>query len=167
MLTPGCLGDAGPALEQEVAALERDIAQQEEQLRQARHDERHNREGKGKGKALDLVAGDLGDEEDWTVNERGEVRGSPAQERTAPPAVLTRVREQVINEEGLPMFDIREDLPAEPAASTLASPDPAAAAAAEAPPKRRFLIKKGGKQTIGGSRLHWGESSESWRLGAG
>ncbi|GAA5880512.1 hypothetical protein JCM3774_000633 [Rhodotorula dairenensis] len=115
------------ALEQEVAALEREIAQKEEALRQARHDERR-RADKGKGKALDLVAGDLGAEEDWTINERGEV----------------------INEEGLPMFDIREDLPAEPVVSTSASTDQSVdEPSSVAPPTRRFLIKKGGKQTVG------------------
>lgn len=65
------------ALENEVAALKLEIAQKEEQLSQQRRQE-HSQAApsKGKGKApldLDLVAGELG-QEDWTINERGEVR---------------------------------------------------------------------------------------------
>lgn len=55
-------------LEARVAALENEIATKEEELRQKRLNERK----KGKGKAADLVGGDMG-EEDWTINERGEV----------------------------------------------------------------------------------------------
>ncbi|POY76868.1 hypothetical protein BMF94_0120 [Rhodotorula taiwanensis] len=109
-------------LEARVAALENEIATKEEELRQKRLNERK----KGKGKAADLVGGDMG-EEDWTINERGEV----------------------INEEGLPMFDIREDLPPEPVASTSSAAADAAKAGSSEAPKRRFLTKKGGKQTIG------------------
>lgn len=54
-------------LEAHVAALEKEIATKEEELRQKRLNERK----KGKGKAADLVGGDMG-EEDWTINERGE-----------------------------------------------------------------------------------------------
>ncbi|GAA6020022.1 hypothetical protein JCM8202_004957 [Rhodotorula sphaerocarpa] len=110
-------------LEAEIAALERDIATKEDELKQKRQEDRRN--GKGKGKAIDMSGGDMG-EQDWTINERGEV----------------------INEEGLPMFDIHEDLPAEPVASTSRGGFASGAATTE-PPKRRFLIKKGGKQTIG------------------
>lgn len=91
-------------------------------------------------------------EQDWTINERGEVRPHRTYgEDALDSARLTRARSlgmQVINEEGLPMFDIHEDLPAEPVASTSRGASASGAATTE-PPKRRFLIKKGGKQTIG------------------
>ncbi|GAA5961414.1 hypothetical protein JCM8115_003440 [Rhodotorula mucilaginosa] len=122
-------------LEKEVAALKLEIAQKEEQLSQQRRQENGQATGArgGKGKApldLDLVSGELG-QEDWTINERGEV----------------------INEEGLPMFDIHEDLPPDDPVSASSSRDgdksEGGSGTGQAPPKRRYLIKKGGKQTIG------------------
>lgn len=54
---------------------------------------------------------------------------------------------QVINEDGLPIFDIREDLPeeisTEPIASTSTKP---AEPIAKKP--MRYLVKKGGKQVV-------------------
>ena len=72
---------AHAALEKEVAALKLEIAQKEEQLSQQRRQENGQATGArgGKGKApldLDLVSGELG-QEDWTINERGEVRFPP------------------------------------------------------------------------------------------
>jgi hypothetical protein len=58
-----------------------------------------------------------------------------------------RVYDQVINEDGLPIFDIREDLPQE------LEPTPVNSSSSKAPepaPKKpmRYLVKKGGKQIV-------------------
>lgn len=161
------------ALETEAGALKLEIAQKEEQLLQQRRQENNQAagakgKGKGKGKAspldLDLVSGELG-QEDWTINERGEVRPLPPskcrstlfraiqQEALNPGFIPPRTRAaQVINEEGLPMFDIHEDLPPDDPVSASSRDDKLAGgsgAGGQAPPTRRYLIKKGGKQTIG------------------
>ncbi|SCV74257.1 BQ2448_6689 [Microbotryum intermedium] len=66
-------------------------------------------------------------QDNWSFNERGEV----------------------INDEGLPVFDIREELPPEespteaPSTSTKGKEK-----LVDKPPQMRYLIKKGGKQTI-------------------
>ncbi|GAA5840746.1 hypothetical protein JCM9279_001207 [Rhodotorula babjevae] len=107
-------------LEAQVVTLAKDIEAAEADLRKKRDDERKL----GKGGARASTA-DMGDE-DWTINAQGEV----------------------INEEGLPMFDIREDLPLEP------MPVASSSKAAQAPPSnssaraRGYLIKKGGKQVV-------------------
>ncbi|BGP23623.1 uri1, prefoldin-like chaperone [Rhodotorula toruloides] len=109
-------------LEARIASLQEEIATEEEELRKKREGERKN------GKA-GLAGADMGDE-DWTINERGEV----------------------INEEGLPMFDIREDLPSEPepanprTAPTLAASGSASASTASQ--RMRYLVKKGGKTVV-------------------
>ncbi|GAA6052014.1 hypothetical protein JCM3770_002321 [Rhodotorula araucariae] len=106
-------------LEAKVLSLKQEIEDAQVDLRKKRKDERN------KGESVRVGTAEMGDE-DWTINARGEV----------------------INEEGLPMFDIREDLPTEtaPAASTVAAaPDPAPSPSA---PPKRYLIKKGGQQVV-------------------
>ncbi|KAM0788187.1 hypothetical protein ACM66B_001346 [Microbotryomycetes sp. NB124-2] len=63
--------------------------------------------------------------EDWTFNDNGEV----------------------INEEGLPMFDIREELPPESLDPATLDAEPVVKQTTEKP-KMRYLIKKGGKQVV-------------------
>jgi hypothetical protein len=53
-----------------------------------------------------------------------------------------------MNEEGLPMFDIHEELPPLPEQPKIHEIKPAPVEEA-AQPKTRYLIKKGGKQTFG------------------
>ncbi|BGP14830.1 uri1, prefoldin-like chaperone [Rhodosporidiobolus nylandii] len=98
-----------------IAALERDIEEKEKELKAERAKEAQGQQ---------VMTGDAGDE-DWTVNERGEL----------------------INEEGLPMFDIREDLPIEEPSSA-ASRKGKAQEDEKPKPKMRYLIKKGGKQVV-------------------
>ncbi|BGO90478.1 hypothetical protein NBRC10512_006744 [Rhodotorula toruloides] len=109
-------------LEAKATALQQEISAKEEELSKKREEERKNGEA-------GLAGADMGDE-DWTINERGEV----------------------INEEGLPMFDIREDLPSEPEpAKPASSATPAASgatSASNAPQKMRYLVKKGGKTVV-------------------
>ncbi|KDE07307.1 hypothetical protein MVLG_02354 [Microbotryum lychnidis-dioicae p1A1 Lamole] len=72
-------------------------------------------------------AGGASQEDNWSFNERGEV----------------------INDEGLPVFDIREELPAEE--SLAEAPTTSAKGKekqVEKPVQMRYLIKKGGKQII-------------------
>ncbi|GAA5982335.1 hypothetical protein JCM11641_002015 [Rhodosporidiobolus odoratus] len=96
-----------------ISALEKEIKDKEQDVNREREEERQ----KGGKKQAE-------EEDDWTVNERGEL----------------------INEEGLPMFDIREDLPPE---EPSASPPPADVQQDTKPkPKMRYLIKKGGKQVV-------------------
>ncbi|GAA6027933.1 hypothetical protein JCM8097_001788 [Rhodosporidiobolus ruineniae] len=109
-------------LENRAAALEKEIAEKERQLKEKREQERIKKEQQGAEAAT--AAGELGDE-DWSVNERGEL----------------------INEEGLPMFDIREDIPdSEPSSSSASSARKAEDIKSK--PKMRYLIKKGGKQVV-------------------
>ncbi|BGP38845.1 hypothetical protein JCM10449v2_002783 [Rhodotorula kratochvilovae] len=106
-------------LEAKVLSLTQEIEDAEADLRKKREDERKAGEG------ARAATADMGDE-DWTINAQGEV----------------------INEEGLPMFDIREDLPAEPApAASTSIAQPEQPASSSAGPKR-YLIKKGGKQVV-------------------
>ncbi|BGP30943.1 uri1, prefoldin-like chaperone [Rhodotorula toruloides] len=109
-------------LEAKAAALRQEIDAKEGELSKKREKERKNGEA-------GLAGADMGDE-DWTINERGEV----------------------INEEGLPMFDIREDLPSElEPAQSVSSATPAASGssnASNAPQKMRYLAKKGGKTVV-------------------
>ncbi|GAA6008514.1 hypothetical protein JCM10207_007139 [Rhodosporidiobolus poonsookiae] len=105
-------------LEKQAKALEKEIEEKEAEMKRKREEAR--REGAGKGGEM---------EEDWTVNERGEL----------------------INEEGLPMFDIHEDLPPtpEPASSPSTSSSAAPDEGKSAPkPKMRYLVKKGGKTVV-------------------
>ncbi|GAA5950122.1 hypothetical protein JCM21900_004603 [Sporobolomyces salmonicolor] len=110
-------------LASKIVSLEQEIAAKEAELKTKREAERKL----GKGGSEGAMAA-MGDNDDWTINERGEV----------------------INEEGLPMFDIREELPLSP------EPSPSAASASRGPddgipprPKQmRYLIKKGGKQVV-------------------
>ncbi|GJN87626.1 hypothetical protein Rhopal_000581-T1 [Rhodotorula paludigena] len=108
-------------LDTRIASLEAEIRDKEAELRHQREQER----SKGKG-AAGPGAGEMGDE-DWTINANGEV----------------------INEEGLPMFDIREDLPSEPQPSASSKAARDADPTKGAAPKMRYLIKKGGKQVVG------------------
>lgn len=55
---------------------------------------------------------------------------------------------QVINEDGLPIFDIREDLPPEPEASPAATSSSSNSADATKKKPMRYLVKKGGKQVV-------------------
>ncbi|KAI5481688.1 hypothetical protein MNV49_002914 [Pseudohyphozyma bogoriensis] len=64
-------------------------------------------------------------EDGWAVNENGEI----------------------LNEEGLPMFDIQEELPPEPTPAPAPAPTKTPETKTEAP-KMRYLIKKGGKQIV-------------------
>ncbi|GAA5840716.1 hypothetical protein JCM5353_005742 [Sporobolomyces roseus] len=104
----------------EIERIKLEIEGVEAELKKERTEERR----KGKKSAETSIAG-FGEEEDWTVNERGEV----------------------INEDGLPIFDIREDLPeetsTEPIASTSTKP-----AEPMAKKPMRYLVKKGGKQVV-------------------
>ncbi|GAA5858430.1 hypothetical protein JCM1840_001201 [Sporobolomyces johnsonii] len=110
-------------LDSKIVGLEQEIAAKEAELKKKREAERKL----GKAGSEGAMAG-MGDDDDWTINERGEV----------------------INEEGLPMFDIREELPL--------SPEPSASAASASrgpddgsrpkPKQMRYLIKKGGKQVV-------------------
>ncbi|KAK4696861.1 hypothetical protein P7C70_g8306, partial [Phenoliferia sp. Uapishka_3] len=71
-------------------------------------------------------AGEDGLEEGWALNDKGEV----------------------INEEGLPMFDIREELPYEEEAEKKDKEKTEAVKPKEVKPQMRYLIKKGGKQIV-------------------
>ncbi|GAA5916637.1 uncharacterized protein JCM6883_005613 [Sporobolomyces salmoneus] len=101
-------------LNSEIVALEAD-------LKKEREEERLSGKKNSGGAALGL-----GEDEDWTVNERGEV----------------------INEDGLPIFDIREDLPPEPEASPAATSSSSNSADATKKKPMRYLVKKGGKQVV-------------------
>ncbi|GAA5945557.1 hypothetical protein JCM3775_002630 [Rhodotorula graminis] len=116
----GDVAQAVKDLEAQVVTLTREIEAAEADLRKKRDDER--KLGKG---AASAGTADLGDE-DWTINAQGEV----------------------INEEGLPMFDIREDLPLEPAPVASSSKAAQAAPANSSARARGYLIKKGGKQIV-------------------
>ncbi|GAA5861382.1 hypothetical protein JCM8547_006112 [Rhodosporidiobolus lusitaniae] len=110
-------------LEARIPALKAEIAAKEEELKAKREAERKAHEEKN---GLDATGGAIGGDEDWSVNERGEL----------------------INEEGLPMFDIREDLPPSPPPSTSDLPDVEATKEEQPKPKMRYLVKKGGKQVV-------------------
>ncbi|GAA6009215.1 hypothetical protein JCM11491_004230 [Sporobolomyces phaffii] len=101
--------------------LKKEVAGVESDLKQERERDRKSGKKNGAGAALGL-----GEDEDWTVNERGEV----------------------INEDGLPIFDIREDLP--PEAETTPTPSTSSSKSAETTTKKpmRYLVKKGGKQVV-------------------
>lgn len=89
-------------------------------------------------------------DKDWTINEDGEVRTPPlmCDMRRRKPSVLTMLTRQVVNEEGLPMFDIHEQLPALPESRKIQEiKQPPVEDGAKS--KTRYLIKKGGKQTFG------------------
>ena len=60
---------------------------------------------------------------------------------------LIRGERQVINEEGLPMFDIREDLPFEEEQEQEKAKKPVVKPK-DTKPQMRYLIKKGGKQIV-------------------
>ncbi|GAA5911426.1 hypothetical protein JCM8208_005057 [Rhodotorula glutinis] len=107
-------------LEAQVVTLTKAIEAAEADLRKKRDDER--KLGKGAARA---GTADMGDE-DWTINAQGEV----------------------INEEGLPMFDIREDLPLEPAAAASTSKAAQAPSTNSSARARGYLIRKGGKQVV-------------------
>ncbi|GAA5837155.1 hypothetical protein JCM11251_005270 [Rhodosporidiobolus azoricus] len=83
------------------------------------------------GEMIKAVTGGMGNE-DWSMNEKGEL----------------------INEEGLPMFDIHEEIPAVPTASSSSTSSSSATAAAivdegaKAKPKMRYLVKKGGRTVV-------------------
>ncbi|GAA5900238.1 hypothetical protein JCM6882_002284 [Rhodosporidiobolus microsporus] len=107
-----------------------DFARLAQQERNAALSAQQAQEGQpSAGEMVKAITGGMGDE-DWSLNERGEL----------------------INEEGLPMFDIHEELPAEPIASSSSSLSAAAGQAgddaSQPKPKMRYLIKKGGRQVV-------------------
>ncbi|GAA5984962.1 hypothetical protein JCM5350_000080 [Sporobolomyces pararoseus] len=104
-----------------IESLEKEIASLEGELKSEREQERRQGKTNSEGAALGL-----GEDDDWTVNERGEV----------------------INEDGLPIFDIREDLPAESGTSPIASSSSSKPASNPAKKPMRYLVKKGGKQVV-------------------
>ncbi|GAA5869786.1 hypothetical protein JCM16303_001792 [Sporobolomyces ruberrimus] len=105
----------------QIESLTKEITALEADLRKEREESRKTGKRGNEGAALGL-----GEDEDWTVNERGEV----------------------INEDGLPIFDIREDLPPEPEAAPASVSS--ASKESETPGKKpmRYLVKKGGKQVV-------------------
>ncbi|GAA5932411.1 uncharacterized protein JCM15063_001216 [Sporobolomyces koalae] len=104
-----------------IDTLKAEILKVEADLKQERTHERQAGQGNREGAALGL-----GDDEDWTVNERGEV----------------------INEDGLPIFDIREDLPEEPEQTNVAAESKTNSAQAPVKQQMRYLVKKGNKQIV-------------------
>ncbi|GAA5838366.1 hypothetical protein JCM3766R1_005527 [Sporobolomyces carnicolor] len=104
-----------------IESLTAEITDLEAELKKEREQERLTGKKSSEGAALGL-----GDDEDWTVNERGEV----------------------INEDGLPIFDIREDLPPEPEPTPTAAPLSSSSTGGTSQKPMRYLVKKGGKQVI-------------------
>lgn len=86
--------------------------------------------------------GNAGLEEGWKLNERGEVSFCSFCAR-----LLEADRTQVLNEEGLPVFDIHEELGPEPEVVEEIKSSPAVAKPKPAP-QLRYLIKKNGKQVV-------------------
>ncbi|GAA5950076.1 hypothetical protein JCM3765_004185 [Sporobolomyces pararoseus] len=104
-----------------IETLEKEIATLESELKKEREQERKQGKKSSEGAALGL-----GEDDDWTVNERGEV----------------------INDDGLPIFDIREDLPPEPETTPIASSSSSEPSDGSAKKPMRYLVKKGGKQVV-------------------
>lgn len=128
-----------------IESLTAEITDLEAELKKEREQERLTGKKSSEGAALGL-----GDDEDWTVNERGEVGrafSSLATQLADTDPSLSRHR-QVINEDGLPIFDIREDLPPEPEPTPTAAPLSSSSSGGTAQKPMRYLVKKGGKQVI-------------------
>ncbi|GAA6061406.1 hypothetical protein JCM10212_004464 [Sporobolomyces blumeae] len=106
----------------EIESTKAAIRDAEEELKKQREEERKS------GKAADGGAATLGlgDDEDWSVNERGEV----------------------INEDGLRIFDIHEDLPPEPEVEKSTASSSSSSSSAPVKKPMRYLVKKGGKQVV-------------------